>query len=85
MYPLAVLCRTDAFDFAYILGNYGHARSQGGRQPAAAKPPLYISYVYLFVFSIYIYRSTKTGFKKNPDGLALEPWLTLASFLNYNG
>ena len=27
--------------FAYILGNYGHARSQGGRQPAAAKPPLY--------------------------------------------
>ena len=27
--------------FAYILGNCGHARSQGGRQPAAAKPPLY--------------------------------------------
>ena len=26
--------------FAYILGNYGHVRSQGGRQPAAAKPPL---------------------------------------------
>ena len=25
--------------FAYILGNYGHARSQGGRQHAAAKPP----------------------------------------------
>ena len=25
----------------YILGNYGHARSQDGRQPAAAKPPLY--------------------------------------------
>ena len=24
---------------SYILGNYGHARSQGGRQPAAAKPP----------------------------------------------
>ena len=24
----------------YILGNYGHARSQGGRQPAAANPPL---------------------------------------------
>ena len=22
-----------------ILGNYGHARSQGGRQPAVAKPP----------------------------------------------
>ena len=26
----------------YILGNYGHAWSKGGRQPAAAKPPLYI-------------------------------------------
>ena len=25
----------------YILGNYGHARSQGGRQPAAPNPPLY--------------------------------------------
>ena len=25
---------------AYTLGNYGHAQSQGGRQPAAAKPPL---------------------------------------------
>ena len=24
------------------LGNYGHARSQGGRQPAAAKLPLYL-------------------------------------------
>ena len=30
--------------FAYTLGNYGRARSQGGRQPTAAKPPLY--YVY---------------------------------------
>ena len=28
--------------FVYILGNHGHARSQGGRQLAAAKPPLYI-------------------------------------------
>ena len=27
--------------FAYILGHYRHARSQGGRQPAAAKPPFY--------------------------------------------
>ena len=26
----------------YILGNYGDARSQGGRQPASAKSPLYI-------------------------------------------
>ena len=24
----------------YILGNDGHARSQGGRQPVASKPPL---------------------------------------------
>ena len=28
--------------FADILGNCGHARSQGGRQPATAKPPSYI-------------------------------------------
>ena len=39
MYPLAVLSHLRP-RFAYILGNYGHARSQGGRQPAAAKPPL---------------------------------------------
>ena len=26
----------------YLLGNYGNARSQGGRQPATAKPPLYV-------------------------------------------
>ena len=26
--------------FAYILDHIGHARSQGGRQPASAKPPL---------------------------------------------
>ena len=25
--------------FAYVLGHYGHAWGQGGRQPAAAKPP----------------------------------------------
>ena len=28
------------FTYEYILGNCGHERSQGGRQPAAAKPPL---------------------------------------------
>ena len=28
--------------FAYTLGNYGHALSQGRRQPAATKPPLCI-------------------------------------------
>ena len=27
---------------AYILGNYRHARRQGGCQPAAVKPPLYV-------------------------------------------
>ena len=26
----------------YILGNFGHAQSQGGRQSAAAKPPWYL-------------------------------------------
>ena len=25
-----------------LIGSYGHARSQGGRHPAAAKPPLYV-------------------------------------------
>ena len=25
----------------YILGHYGHAPTQAGRQPAATKPPLY--------------------------------------------
>ena len=28
--------------YAYILDNYGHVRSQGGRHPAAAKSPLCI-------------------------------------------
>ena len=37
-YPLAVLAPLRP-RFACILGNYGHARGQGGRQPAAAKPP----------------------------------------------
>ena len=32
--------------FAYILGNYGHTRSQGGRQPAAAKPALYLMFFF---------------------------------------
>ena len=40
MYPLAVLSHLRP-RFAYILGHYGVARSQGGHQPAAAKPPLY--------------------------------------------
>ena len=41
LHPLAaLLCRIYLQSwFAYILGNCGLARSQGGRQPAAAKPP----------------------------------------------
>ena len=35
------------YQVSYILGNYGHVRSQDGPQPAAAKPPLYFEYVYL--------------------------------------
>ena len=31
----------------YILSNYGHARSQGGRQPPAANPPLYACILYI--------------------------------------
>ena len=43
MYPLAVLPNLRPH-FAYILSNYGHAQNQGGRQPAAAKTPLYTKY-----------------------------------------
>ena len=39
MYPLAVLSHLRP-GFAYILGNCGHARSQGGRQPRHGKDPL---------------------------------------------
>ena len=38
-YPLAVLSHLRP-RFAYMLGNYGHARSQGGRHPAPANTPL---------------------------------------------
>ena len=34
--------------FAYILGNYGHVRSQGGRQPATANPSLHCINLYLY-------------------------------------
>ena len=41
MHPLAVLLLSHVRPrFAYILGNYGHARSQGGRHPATAKASL---------------------------------------------
>ena len=36
---------------AYILGNYGHARSQGGCQPTAAKPPLHDTIIYQVYYS----------------------------------
>ena len=39
--------------FAYILGDCGHARSQGGRQPAAAKPRWYIIYT-RFLFGMWV-------------------------------
>ena len=35
----------------YIFGNCGHARSQGGRQPAEAEPPSYYRIVSKFCFS----------------------------------
>ena len=43
MYPLAVGSTVSHLRprLAYILGNFGHARSQDGRQSAAVKPPLY--------------------------------------------
>ena len=43
----AVLLLRPRFAYRYIFGNDGHARSQGGHQLAAAKPPLYILLVLL--------------------------------------
>ena len=40
MVPLGITVPHLRPPFASILGNYGHARNQGGRQPAAANPPL---------------------------------------------
>ena len=53
MCPLAVLSHvrprfTYNTSFSYILGNYGHARSHGGRQPAAVKPVLYVRIEYVY-------------------------------------
>ena len=45
MCPLAVLWHFRP-RFAYILGHSGRARRQGGREPAAAKPPLTSYYIY---------------------------------------
>ena len=36
---------TDSIRRYYILRNCGHARSQGGRHPAAANPPLHIYHI----------------------------------------
>ena len=59
MYPLAVLLShlrprfADLSLISYILGNYGHVRSQGGRHSATASPPLYLSiYISIYIFSI---------------------------------
>ena len=54
MYPLAVLSHLQrrflTWYVSYILGNCGHARSQGGRQPAEAKPPLH---TYNIIYNMY--------------------------------
>ena len=41
MYPLVGSTVAFTSRFAYIFGNCGHVRSQGGRQHAAAKPPVH--------------------------------------------
>ena len=47
----------------YIVANYGHARSQGGRQSAAANPPLYL---FLFLFFFFSVNPQPRGLKKRP-------------------
>ena len=47
MHPLAVPSHLRP-QFSSNLGHYGHARSQGERQPAAAKPPLYCIHLYWY-------------------------------------
>ena len=48
MYPLAVLVACAPSICIYIVGNYGHVRSQGGRQPAVAKLLQYAPGMYVF-------------------------------------
>ena len=43
-----------------ILGSYGHARRQGGRQPAAANPPYIYINIYIIYISGYIYSQRGT-------------------------
>ena len=77
MYPLAVLShclRPLAYQVLYyILGNWGHARSQGGRQSARGEAPhaytrymtMYSSVCHVFVcFRTYIF--VRALFGKNP-------------------
>ena len=55
-YPFAArVAVTASICLVYILRNYGHARSQGGRQHAAAKLPLYTPGIYL----VHIYPPTQ--------------------------
>ena len=56
MYPLAVLSHLHP-RFAYILGHDGHARSQGGHQPAAAQSPSYTNIILFYFISILFTRS----------------------------
>ena len=52
MYPLGITVAFTASSWLYyILGNYGHARSQDGRHTAAAKPPLHYD---LFIQQSYV-------------------------------
>ena len=57
-YPFAVLqlCRIYGLELPYyIVGNYGHARSQGGRQPATAKPSLHYGIISQLTFLRRLY------------------------------
>ena len=42
-------CRIYGLTLPNILGNYRHARSKGWRQPVVAKPPLYDTYIYIYI------------------------------------
>ena len=60
MYPLAVPRTVSIYlriilqYISHILENYGHARSQGGRHPVAAKPPLCTWYVFFLAEAILL-------------------------------
>ena len=53
-YFYVLLDNTVAFAASmYILHNYWHAQSQGGRHPAGAKPPLYMAVVNLINADVF--------------------------------